>query len=355
MFLLAGVILAMVLSRIGCARKNDIHASSTFVPGSVSPDSIGAWVEQADSIMGLDAQTDSTRSGRAFDLWARALAASLRTAGDTLPGAQEARRTMDSLQIRGEAERAVGNAGGLGVSLRPHAASRARRTYFLYSDRGRVGYLPVGLENVDQLHYAAWRAGTDLFLSAVGMRPFAGGSRLALTFLKSAGPGGWVPWDTLPPLDSLGTPGSTPSFEQPSDGPPLLVFRFMRPGSPFEECPTCPHRWYDRVWRPEGATLRFMGEQMEDTPYAAMVSFVEALARGDNENLSVLSVTPGAVENARALPIENSIPGGWQLDPGQQLQDSVLTVSRRGAGKYVFRLRYDSARWKVDSVYPQAP
>lgn len=355
MFLLAGLVLAAVISRIGCASKTDIPAASTFVPGSVSPDSIGAWVDQADSIMGLDLQPDSTRSRQAFDRWARALAASLYPVADTLPGAEAVRRTMDSLQVSGDVERAVGNAGALGVNFRPHSASRARASYFMYAERGRVGYLPVGLDNVDHLQYAAWRIGPDAFLAALGMRPGAGVNLLALRFLKQAGPGGWVPWDTLPSLDSLVATGSTPSFEQPLEGPPLLVIRYMRPGGPFEECPGCPHRWYDRVWRPEGATLQFAGEQMEDTPYAAMVSFVEALAHGDNENLSVLSVTPGAVEDARSLPVENSIPGGWQLDPGQQWQDSVLTVSRRGAGKYVFRLRYDAGRWKVDSVYSQAP
>ena len=60
------------------------------------------------------------------------------------------------------------------------------------------------------------------------------------------------------------------------------------------------------------------------------------------------------MEKARQLPLDSgNSPGGWRLAPGQIPQDSVLTVLRRGAGEFVFRLRTDGGRWKVESIESQ--
>ena len=343
-----GSLLALAISRVGCSHPQATKLSSTFVPGEISADSIGNWVDRGDSILGLDLETNPQRTHAAFDLLAMALAASLRPQGDTLPSAAAVAQCMDTLYMKGDIERATGNAGAIGVNFRPHSASRARSAYFFYADHGRVGFLPTGLENMESLKYAAWREALNLSLGAVGSRS---GSPHAIAFLKQLSPGAWVPWDSLPSPDSLGGPGAVPSFEEQEGGAPLLVFRYASPAGPFEECPACPHRYFDRVWRTDLSSLTSLGDQMEETPYAVMVSFIEALSLGDTNGAAHFALDGGALEKAKQLPLDSgNAPGGWRLAPGQLAQDSVLTVIRRGAGEFLFRLRSDGGRWKVESI-----
>ena len=351
LLLILGGFLALTIGHFGCNRSPQTKASSTFVPGEVSKDSIGTWVDQGDSLLGLDLETAPQRTRAGFDFWARAVAASLRPEADTLPDLAEVQKCLDSLYVKGEVARATGNAGAIGVNFRPHSASHAHSAYFFYVDHGRVGFLPTGLDNMESLQYAGWRQGPDLQMGAVGSRS---GMPPALAFLKQLSPGTWAPWDTLPTADSLGAPGAVPSFDEGPDGLPLLVFRYASPGGPFEECPTCPHRYFDRVWRLDKFAMSSLGDQLEETPYAVMVSFIDAMSRGDTNGAAHFALDGGAVEKARQLPLDSgNAAGGWRLAPGQIPQDSVLTVIRRGAGEFVFRLRTDSGRWKVESIDSQ--
>jgi hypothetical protein len=351
-----GAMLA-IAERSGCLRRGVGPQSVGQLPLPPAPDSAGDWLDTADSLLQVDPASDPGSQRRGFDMWARTLASLLPPGSDTMPDPGTMRVLMDSLSLPGEVLGAPGDAGMLAVVFRPRAAVRTRAPYVFYRLGGRVGFLPLGLPNAQRVCVAGWRADGELRLAAAGTLVTDQGLLPRVVAMSLKGGRGWIAWDTLPPPDSLAAVGATgaapvePAFLEQSGQPPLLVMRRPLPYGPFEECAGCPHRYQDRIWRVDGERLAWVAEQPEDTPYAALAGFLEALQRGGQDAAARFAWDPAVVEAAEALRLEAPLPDhSWRLQPGQQAGDTVLTALRLGSDAYRFHMQYDGSRWRVGSL-----
>ena len=350
----AGLGVAAIV-RFGCTRRAPPVAASVVVPSNVPADTIGEWVDRGDSLLSAEsagAAQDSARTRSGFDLWARALAARLGSSEDSLPSATEVGRILDSLQIPGEVEAAVGDAGIIGVALRPRSAMRARAPYAFYPASGHIEFLRLPLENAERVHFAGWRENGELQVGAAGVRrgPLP---RPVASILARGTKGQWFAWDSIPPPDSLGGATASPFFQPRPNASPLLVVRVYEERALFDECSSCPHRYRDRVWLLERAHASWLSEQPEDTPYAGLVGFLEGLTRGDRGAAEHYAMDGSLVDLAARLRLDAPYAErSFRLEPGQRETDSTLTAARRGGEAYRFTMFFGGDHWRVRAIDP---
>jgi hypothetical protein len=347
----------LVMEQLGCPRRWSSLPVAGQLPPPPAPDSAGNWLDTADSLLAVDPDTDPGSQRRGFDMWARTLASLLPPGVDTMPSPAAMRVLMDSLSLPGEVLDAPGDAGMLAVVFRPRAAVRTRAPYALYRLGDRVGFLQLALPNALRVCLAGWRADGELRLAAAGTVPTDEGLRPRVVAMSLKSGRGWAAWDTLPAPDSLAAPAAVgaapvePAFLEQSGQPPLLVMRRPLAYGPFEECAGCPHRYQDRIWRVDGERLAWVAEQPEDTPYAALAGFLEALPRGGRDAAARFAWDPAVVEAAEALRLDAVLPDhSWRLQPSQQAADTVLTAMRLGSEAFRFHMQYDGSRWRVGSL-----
>jgi hypothetical protein len=180
--------------------------------------------------------------------------------------------------------------------------------------------------------------------------PDSAGRRLLITGLRKspAGPqpAAWlfrVPTSdssaVLQPEGSWGLSGvGSPDVEivrapgKPS--PRIAVTRAVLPNPMFDECASCPHLEGDLTYRIDGAALVIDSRRQQDSPYAAFVRLIEALASGDEHGVFASAANADVVSQARALGLyKRASAGRWRIAPGSAASslDQVYLHGEDGA------------------------
>jgi len=116
--------------------------------------------------------------------------------------------------------------------------------------------------------------------------------------------------------------------------PRIAVSRAVLPNPLFDECASCPHLQGDLTYRIDGAGLVIESRHPQDSPYAAFVHFVEALAANDEHGLFAYAANADVVSQARALGLDRRASAGrWRIAPGSQASslDQVYLHGEDGA------------------------
>ena len=180
--------------------------------------------------------------------------------------------------------------------------------------------------------------------------PDSAGRRLLVTGLRKspAGPqpAAWlfrVPASdstaVLDPESSWGLSGvGSPDVEivraQGKAAPRVAVSRAVLPNPLFDECASCPHLQGDLTYRIDGAALVVESRHPQDSPYAAFVHFVEALAANDEHGLFAYAANADVVSQARALGLDRRASSGrWRIAPGSSASslDQIYLHGEDGA------------------------
>ncbi|HKA25527.1 MAG TPA: hypothetical protein VKF80_11155 [Candidatus Eisenbacteria bacterium] len=99
--------------------------------------------------------------------------------------------------------------------------------------------------------------------------------------------------------------------------PRVAVTSAVLPNPLFDECASCPHLQGDVMYRIDGAALVVEGRRAQDSPYAAFVHLIEALAAGDEHGMFAYAANADVVSQARALGLDRRASSGrWRIAPG---------------------------------------
>lgn len=140
------------------------------------------------------------------------------------------------------------------------------------------------------------------------------------------------------------------------DPTPSLLVRGAGGRNPlFDECPTCPRLDRRQRYAFVGATWTLREEHAEPTPYAAIVSFMQALREGGPESALPWAVGPEVLDQVRELGLERGPISPLRAAPGTDARDKTQRYRRGGGGGsdgLEITVEQAGERWVVADLRP---
>jgi hypothetical protein len=336
---MAAVALVALVATTGCQRRSaykPLPADTT----SVNSDSLVAALTAAQQ------SWDSGSGEAAAKLSATAMLGDIRQR----PFAEwndRARDLLDSLAIGGE----VGH-GGAAVMVNFFSRSDPDHGSWPYLFwLGAKGARTQGLEGRD-LRFTAMttlpEAGIPATVAVLFARRAAPGSQPLAMVWKTNSAGALVLAQTLGP-DSLGGSGSGEFAVV--DSMIEMNTRTYRPAKLFEECPTCPHLYSIHHFRWEGSSFRRLYDEALDSPYAAFVRFVQAVAAGDRDAARAELADESLWDDVRNYEWDQP-RGLWRVAPTTDETGRELTFFR--GQREAYRVTFDGRNgdWRITGIIP---
>jgi hypothetical protein len=205
-----------------------------------------------------------------------------------------------------------------------------------------------------------WQEEEESRLAVLGWERAAAGLRpKAWLFRLPADPRSpvWEP-GALPPVAAQalceGTAQSVRWVASPRGGPPRIrVTGASRQNALFEECASCPHLEADLVFGVALEQFVLQEESARRTPYAAFVSFIDALTRHDWSAVSRQAANPMVVETARHYQFDRPPGRGrWRAAPGTTARGLDQTYFRGEEGVFRILMSVRDSSFVVTAIIP---
>lgn len=150
--------------------------------------------------------------------------------------------------------------------------------------------------------------------------------------------------------DSLGGVGSA-RFQAPSADSVILVARTYQTTPRFDECPTCPHLYRNRMFRWTASGLTSAGEYAERTPYHTLVFFIRALEVGDRDQALAYVADPSLVDAAIGYEW-GAAKGTWRVAPSADDRGTEMVIFRGSKEAYRVHFGTRGPNWAITGFEP---